>query len=493
MNRTSSPVAALETPSRVRYGVLGFACALSMVTYLDRVCFAYAGEPLVQALKLRAVADLGLAFSAFAFAYAVFEIPSGWFGDVYGPRRVLIRIVLSWSVFTAITGFAGLPMGVFTIGFWGLVLTRFLFGAGEAGAYPNITRALHNWFPFHERGKAQGTVWMSGRLMGGLTPIIWFILVEGISRTSLASSGEQIVTYILPPLMTWRATFWTFGGLGIAWCVLFGMWFRDRPEQKSSVNAAELKLIRSGLKEVEAEHLGVPWLQLLRNTNLWALCLMYFCASYGWYFNITFLPSFFREQLHVDDKNFVGAIYKGGPLLLGAPACLAGGLLTDWFIRRTGNLKWGRRLFGVLGHGLCAMCYFSSLAAPSAFTFFLAVSLAAFCNDITMGAAWATCQDIGGRYAATVAGCMNTIGNLGGSLAGLATGTILNLSLDHHVRVHHLVQDELNATDKAAGQVLGYQIGIITFAAAYVIAALLWLRVDATKPVLHARAAIAPE
>ncbi len=90
-----------------------------MITYLDRVCIASAAPEMVKVLGLNSVADLKLAFTAFAFAYAAFEIPSGWLGDVYGPRNVLIRIVLWWSVFTALTGATGLSIGGLFVGLGG--------------------------------------------------------------------------------------------------------------------------------------------------------------------------------------------------------------------------------------------------------------------------------------------------------------------------------------------------------------------------------------
>ncbi len=133
---------------------------------------------------------------------------------MFGPRKTLIRIVLWWSLFTALTGLAGLKIGgVILVGFGALVVIRFLFGVGEAGAYPNITRALHNWFPATERGFTQGLVWMSGRLVGGLTPLIWTLLV------------------VWGPL-SWGGAFWTFGSLGLVWCVFFVWRFRNRPEEK---------------------------------------------------------------------------------------------------------------------------------------------------------------------------------------------------------------------------------------------------------------------
>ena len=235
----------------MRYGVLGFACALSMITYLDRVCIASAAPAIVRDLGLQSVADLKWVFTAFALAYALFEVPSGWWGDVFGPRNVLIRIVLWWSVFTALTGVVGLSVGGYVLGGLGtLVIVRFLFGMGEAGAYPNITRALHNWFPCQQRGFAQGTVWMCGRLMGGLTPLIWMILVEGIGRSAGSLAGASV----LPPLLHWRAVFWTFGLVGATWCILFAVWFRNRPEEKPKVNAAELAWIRSGSAPSAAAH-----------------------------------------------------------------------------------------------------------------------------------------------------------------------------------------------------------------------------------------------
>lgn len=464
MNKDLSP--ALEAPTRVRYGVLGFACSLSMITYLDRVCFGQAVTPLMAALGLNSEAEIAWAFTAFAFSYAVCEVPTGWLGDVFGPRKTMIRIVLWWSFFTALTGLVGLQLGPVFLGLGALIAIRFLFGMGEAGAYPNITRALHNWLPFGERGFGQGAVWFAGRLMGGLTPLVWWLVV-------------------LQGGMSWRDAFFIFGILGIAWCVIFALWFRNRPEEKPSVNEAELRLIGAGRHDTGAGHANVPWFKLLGSMNLWALCMMYFFAAYGWYFNITYLPRFMEQQFHIDVSDGVGRVLMGGPLWLGAVGCLGGGLLTDWFIRRTGNRKWGRRIFGVVGHVVCAFCYLLAIfATDNVWFFFLAISFAAFWNDLTMGSAWSVCQDIGRRYAAIVAGCMNTIGNLGGAAAGWVTGKILSLSLSDYAAAHDMAVDKLDPAQKVVGILPGYHVNFISFAAVYVVAALLWLRIDATKPVV---------
>jgi MFS family permease len=453
-----------ERPTRVRYGVLAFACTLSMITYLDRVCISSAAPHFVEEFGLQSIADMNVALGAFVFAYAIFEVPTGWLGDVFGPRRTLIRIVAWWSVFTALTGLVSRSGFLFVGGLGLLGIVRFLFGMGEAGAYPNITRALHNWFPRTERGFSQGMVWMCGRMMGGLSPLIWMLLVE---RGGLP----------------WRSAFWIFGAVGVLWCLAFAGFFRNRPEQHPSVNEAERALISFG-DEQQAAHAGVPWHRFLKSTNLWALCCMYFCGAFGWYFNINYLPTFLEEEFGVNKGEWTGSLYKGGPLLMGAVACLAGGWLSDRFIKRTGNRRWGRRLFGLVGHGLCGVCYAMCLVAPTAFTFSLAISLAAFWNDLTMGAAWATCQDIGRRYAAIVAGCMNTIGNLGGAVAVYLTGPILRNALDSYANAHQLNVAALSASEKAAALLPGYHINFMLYSAVYGIAVLLWLRIDATQPVV---------
>jgi MFS transporter, ACS family, glucarate transporter len=159
-------------------------------------------------------------------------------------------------------------------------------------------------------------------------------------------------------------------------------------------------------------------------------------------------------------------------LLFGSLACVFGGVLTDFFIRRTGNRKWGRRLFGVVGHGICALCYFLSMFANTPWMFVLAIATATFWNDLTMGSAWASCLDIGKRYSGIVSGCMNTVGNLGGFAAGFLTGWILDLT-----------RPAPSAAAATTPNSLGWTINFISFGGVYLLATLLWLRFDSTKPV----------
>ena len=178
MNPTLVPA---RRATRVRFIVLAFVCTLSVLTYLDRICISRVREN-IQADLLLSDFQMGFVLSAFVVGYLLFEVPGGWMGDRWGARRVLTRIVLWWSLFTALTGsvfyfnwdlFALLGWESFLVpfgdrhvaipvfsSFVALLLVRFLFGCGEAGAFPNLTRVVGAWFPYRERGAAQGAIWM---------------------------------------------------------------------------------------------------------------------------------------------------------------------------------------------------------------------------------------------------------------------------------------------------------------------------------------------
>ncbi|MEN6607270.1 MAG: MFS transporter, partial [Bryobacteraceae bacterium] len=207
---TSSSPPAVQKATRARYWVIVFAVTLSILAYIDRVSISMAASSMMRDLGLSKV-QMGLVFSAFALAYSMFEIPSGWMGDWLGPKRVLVRIVLWWSAFTAATGWA-----------WNmasLCIVRFLFGAGEAGCFPNLTKAFTIWLPQHERVRAQGIMWTFARWGGAFTPPLVVIVFD---------------------YMSWRGAFNTFGALGLVWCIFFFRWFKDNPRDHKSVNAAEI-------------------------------------------------------------------------------------------------------------------------------------------------------------------------------------------------------------------------------------------------------------
>jgi ACS family glucarate transporter-like MFS transporter len=467
------------TTTRVRYQVLVLACLLAALTYLDRACFGVAVPLVVAELGLTSEADLRWAHLAFALAYGLFEIPTGWWGDRYGPRRVLIRIVLWWSFFTALTGLVGWRVaGVTFGGLTLLVVVRFLFGAGEAGAFPNLARALQNWFPPEARARAQGCVWMSARLMGGLTPLVWTVLVAGTAYTE--------------PVVSWRGAFVLFGGLGLLWCLAFAWRFRNQPAEHPDVNPAERELIAAGRDATPATHEPVPWARVLFQRNLVCLYLMYFGITYGWYFNMTYLSACLETRYGVDPRSLVGAAMKGGPLWLGAAGCLLGGWWTDRLLRRGMSLRWSRRLPGLVGLILCAGCYLAAAGMPDAWSFALAISLAAFCNDLVIGGAWATAQDVGGRHTAVVAGVLNTAASAGAAVAGWLSGEVLQTFLDARAATLSVAVEHLSKADRAPALALGYETNLLIFAAVTAVAAAIWLGADADRPLAASAAQIKP-
>ena len=341
------------------------------------------------------VLQMSVVFSAFTLSYSLFEIPSGWLGDVKGPRRVLTRIVLWWSGFTMLTAAAR--------GFYSLVAIRFFFGAGEAGAFPNVARSFSRWFPVRERGRANGVMFLGSRLGGMLSaPVALFI----ISRWG------------------WRTSFVLFGFLGIAWAAAWFAWYRDRPDDHAAVNREELAWIQqdSSPDDVDgrdAGATGTPWRTLLRSRNLYAICAMYFAFGYGLYFYFTWLPTFLIRVLGFSVLG--GGVFAALPFLLAGIADLVGGWLTDSLSRRHG-LRVGRCYLGFGAFLTCAALVFASTLPVPAVAKAVLLAMALGSADLALGACWAVPIDIAPDHAGVITGCMNTLGNLGGLLGPLVVG-----------------------------------------------------------------------
>ena len=442
-----------EPPSRFRYVVLALLCLLAMITYMDRAANGSAKKAIMEDLGVQE-ADFFWVLIAFQLAYAMFEIPSGWLGDTRGPRSTLLRVVLWWSAFVALTGFVGTShlFGLY-LGFTSLIVIQFLFGVGEAGAFPNIAKALYNWFPAADRGFAKSVVWMCARFMGGLTPLLWVSLTD-------KELGD----------LYWREAMWLFAAVAAVWCVLFYFMFTNKPGEHARVNAAERAEIDAGRYQSQGP-VRVPWGALVRSRNLWAICGMYVVTNYCWYFLMYFLP----RALQTEFKDYTGtangrllvALLAGCPLLIGMFGCLLGGTLSDRYIRRTGDRKWGRRMFGMIGYAGAGVCYFVAagvkLADPDNLWLFAGfLILMGFFNDLIMGPAWAVCQDVGRDYAATVSGAMNMFWNLVG-----AVSTLL---------VTGLIMKKYPGTDWIL-------ICFTMYGIVYFLGVGLWLLIDPTKPI----------
>lgn len=432
-------------PSRVRFGVLGFAGSLSLITYLDRVCIMRAKRDIQTDLGFDDP-EMGLVFSAFLLGYALFEVPAGWMGDVWGARRVLTRIVLCWSLFTALTGCiwrfrvdAGGHLVLDSL--LAMLLVRFLFGIGEAGAYPNLTRVVGIWFPFRERARAQGTIWMSARLGGAIAPFV-------LGRLSVEFG--------------WRQAFWILGLIGVAWCCVFRWWYRDTPQEKATCNAAERALIGAGSGGAHTGHTWPPWRSLVFSLSIWGLCLASCGVSFAWYFFPTWQAEYL-DKVHAISYEH-SEIMTGLPFLFGAVGCLLGGGLSDWMIRRTGSRRWGRSLIGCAGFTGAGLCVLATGFVTAAWQAVGLLCLAFLINDLAIPVIWSACADIGGRFAGTVSGIMNMAGGIGAVVSPM------------------LIPRALQALPGDYEASVRWRIIFAGLAVSWFVAAAAWLVIDASRP-----------
>lgn len=420
-----APVAS-EAPSNARGTLLRYSILLAGLLYLDRVCISQSQGAISAELGLTKN-QMGDIMMAFALAYTIFEVPGGWLGDLIGPRKVITRIVVWWSAFTMATGLA--------VGYWSLALVRFLFGVGEAGCFPNLTKAFGNWFRGEDRTRAQSLMWLAARWGGALAPLLVVAALD---------------------VMTWRQSFYVFGAIGFVWAFFFFRWFRDLPASHPDVNAAELALLAHADGHAGGHsHAGVPWRRFLSNSSVWLLSLQYLCISYSFWFYITWLPTYIRESFHMKDADrYLAAALAGLPLFLGGISVYLTGKATPWLIEKVGSTARVRRGLGFAGCGIAGAMLLVSITLKDPVWAMLAMGVSCFGNDLVMPGSWTAVMDLGGRFAGTLAGLMNMIGMVGGLLAPYTIPRIL----------------------EAAGN--DWSVPIMVLAAAYFVGAIAWLGID---------------
>jgi ACS family glucarate transporter-like MFS transporter len=408
----------------VRHRVVAFAVALAAVTYFDRVCISTLAPAIMLDLRISRV-QMGYIFSAFTLAYAIFEIPTAWWGERAGTRKVLARIVAWWSSFTIATAVAW--------GFWSLASIRFLFGMGEAGAWPNVAKTFSRWIPAAERGRVQGVFFMGAHLAGGVTPLLVSMLV---------------------PRLGWRGVFLAFGALGFVWTVWWLRWFRDDPAQHPAVTPDELRLIEEGRSEGASHSAGALWRALPSDRNLLALCVAYFANGYGFYFLVTWLPAYLEQQRGFSKMGL--SLFAGLPLLLSVFADLFGGVATDWLTRKFG-LRAGRAGVGSVSYFAAAVCILIGAFASSGTLAAILIAMAAAASMFTLAASWAACIDIGGPHSGVMSAAMNTSGQVGGILSPIVLAYIVEWFAD-------------------------WRLPLVIMCVLYALAALAWLLVDPRRP-----------
>ena len=373
-------------PTHARHVVLALTIAAYMITYMDRVNIATA-VPVIQKELGFSMITIGWIFSSFRWGYALFQIPGGWLGDRIGPRRALALIVTWWSLFTSATAFAwnATSMGLF----------RFLFGIGEAGAFPIATRSLSRWMLPAERGLAQGSTHAGSRLGAALTPGVVVLLMTAYG---------------------WRAPFFAFGALGLIWSGVWYWYYRDTPAEHSGVNAAERGLIEGSVSGSRSGTTrSVPWGRILRSPTLWTLSMMYFCYGYCIDVYLDWFPKYLNSHRGFDLRQM--GFYASLPLLAGTAGDLLGGWLTDRWAKRSGELKIARRGVAIAGFLLAAGAMLPATFTENALASVWYTCLAVFGLEATVGVSWAIPLDIGGDYAGSVSAVMNMCGNVGSAIS----------------------------------------------------------------------------
>jgi len=249
-----------------RYFLVMAMFILSLLLYIDRVCISVAKDVIGTDLGLDDRA-MGWVLSAFALGYALFQVPSGMLADRFGSRVVLSGIVSIWSMFTAFTGMVN--------NLSSLLMVRFLFGAGEAGAFPSMSRAIFSWIPLKERGLVLGLNFSGSRLGAAfaLPFVAWLI-------TSLG----------------WRTSFLILGAIGIVWAVLWWIGFRNLPENHPRLSEDEKKEILHGRQGTDDEVVEkAPMSKLLKSKNMRIAIVQYFCSNFTFFFALTWLFPYLKE------------------------------------------------------------------------------------------------------------------------------------------------------------------------------------------------------
>ena len=409
-----------------RYRVLVLLCSLTTLTYLDRICISIVG--------VRVKADLGLSntefgwvLASFALAYALFEIPSGVLGDKIGPRLVFIRIVLWWSLFTIFTGFV--------TGLVSLLIVRFLFGIGESGTYPNSLIVISRWFPVSEHGRVLSWVGIGSQIGSAIAPLIIVPLAVAYG---------------------WRMPFFVNGLIGFVWVFICYRWFQNFPAQMKNISVQEKDYIEANCRH-QSHHGSIHWATILRQRNVWALMLMYFCCQWANYFFVAWMPVYLQEGRHFSENEMKMITFI--LFVAGFTGLLLGGFCSDWLLRKKG-VKFGRRFMGMTGLGLCGL--FILVAGLSSQNTITAVALILSNSFFSFGvmSSYAVCADIGKNNAGTVTGAMNFFGQMGAFFLAIIFGKIIDLTHNFDAPLFVLFAIELTGC-------------------------LLWLAINPTKPLQH--------
>lgn len=376
----------IKNSKRYRFFLGSFL--ITLLLYVDRVCISSAKDSISGDLGLTDI-QMGWVLSAFALGYALFQVPGGALGDKYGVRRVMTTIMVLWSIFTSLTGAAW--------NYTSMLFFRFIFGAGEAGAFPNISRAAFSWVPTQERGKFQG-INFSGSRLG-------------------AAFALPLVAYLIKA-WGWRNIFYFFGLIGILFAVLFYAFFRNKPEDHSGLSDEEKEyIVKNRQQEVEKTGGDLSLKTIISSKNVILAMIQYIGSNFIFFFMLTWLFPYIKAKYEL--SLVATGFYAMLPLLAGAVGNWVSGFMVD-SIYKKGKWKLSRQLPATIGFVLVVVGILSSLYMDTALSSVLCLSVAIFGADMTLSPSWSFCMDIGEENSGKVSGMMNMAGNLGAFSTALA-------------------------------------------------------------------------
>ena len=363
---------------------------LSVLLYVDRTCISTAKDSITGELGL-SKEQWSWVLASFAFGYALFQTPGGALADRLGGRFVLTAVVTAWSVFTGLTSAAW--------NFGSLLVIRFLFGAGEAGAFPGMARVVYSWIPVKERGLVKGINFSGSRIGAALAMpgVAWLIHQVG-----------------------WHKAFLVLMTVGCAWAAFWWLWFRDDPTQHKTISKPELAFILANRQDGGANNSKPGPLRvgaMFASGNLWLMMIQYFGSNFTFFFSLTWLYPYVKTKYNLTavDAGFYAMI----PLLGGAVGNIFSGWLVDLLYKR-GQVSRSRKIPAIAGFLLAALGMVMSLHQVTAAGAVFWLTIAIFGADMTLSPSWSFCIDIGGKHAGAVSGTMNMAGNLGSALTALA-------------------------------------------------------------------------
>lgn len=384
----------------IRFVLVLFTFTHTLNLLIDRAVISAAKDSIIADLGLT-LNQWGWIMAIFTLGYALFQTPSGYFADAKGPRFVLTFIVFFWSCLTTLTGFMKT--------FWSMMLVRFLFGAGEAGTFPALSKVVFKWYSLKERGIIQGINFSGGRIG--------------------AAFALPFVAYLIGQI-GWRYSFVFFGVTGMMLAVAWYLFFRDSPEEFKYIGDEEKEYILATRQEPSKVKSKLPFITILKSKSMWLAMGQYVASNFTFYFTISWMYPYLKERFALGGVE--AGFYSSIPLLCGA----AGNWFSGWLVDKLysqDNMIRSRRIPAVIGFLLAAFGILMMMVSDSPQIAIIFLSIAIFGADMTLSPSWSFCIDIGKEHAGAVSGTMNMAGNLGAFVTIIAFPYLLQWTGTHTV------------------------------------------------------------